>query len=142
MTCAGLLTRAGKRLRCGADHHACYGMHDFKRLRVWQEGRLLSADLHAVARRFPKCDRQIIASQLRRSASGVPSAIAEGCGKDSRAETLRYLQIAAGSASETEHHIISAGDLDYISAVECTLLAERASRLHRMIRALCRNFPR
>jgi four helix bundle protein len=64
-------------------------MHDFKKLRVWQEARTLGAEIHALTRTFPRSDRGIVASQLRRSALGIAATIAEGCGKDSRAETVR-----------------------------------------------------
>ncbi|PYP81445.1 MAG: hypothetical protein DMD35_01665 [Gemmatimonadetes bacterium] len=41
--------------------------------------------------------------RVRRSALSIATNIAEGCGKNSRADTLRYLEIASGSAAETEH---------------------------------------
>ena len=116
-------------------------MHDFKKLRVWQDARVLSTEVHALTRRFPRGDRGIVASQLRRSVFGVAATIAEGCGKESRAETLRFLQMAAASASETENHLILAGDLNFIPDETSAALAERASRLQRGIRALCRNLP-
>ena len=116
-------------------------MHDFKKLRVWQEARVLGAEIHALTRTFPRSDRAVLASQLRRAALGIAATIAEGCGKDSRPETLRYLQIAAGSASETENHLIQAADMHFISDELCSALADRASKLQRGIRKLCRNLP-
>ena len=116
-------------------------MHDFKKLRVWQEARELGAEVHALTRSFPRSDRGVVASQLRRSAFGIAATIAEGCGKESRAETIRYLQIAAGSASETENHLMQAADVGFITESVCDSLAERAAKLQRGIRSLCRNFP-
>jgi four helix bundle protein len=116
-------------------------MHDFKKLRVWQEARMLGAEIHALTRTFPRSDRGVVASQLRRSALRIAATIAEGCGKDSRRETIRYLQIAAGSASETENHLIQAADLKLISGEVASPLADRASVLQRGIRKLGRNLP-
>ena len=116
-------------------------MHDFKKLRVWQDARVLGAEIHALTRTFPKSDRGILASQLRRAPLGIAATIAEGCGKESRGETLRYLQMAAGSASETENHLIQAADVHFIPAKLSASLAARASALQRGIRKLCRNLP-
>jgi four helix bundle protein len=116
-------------------------MHDFKRLRVWQDARAFATDVHALTQRFPKSDRQVIASQLRRSALSISATIAEGCGKASRGETLRYLQMAAGSASESENHLIIAGDLHFIPPRACEEFTARAIALQRMLGALCRKFP-
>jgi hypothetical protein len=69
-------------------------MHDFKRLQVWQKARELAVAIDDLTRTFPRRDRGIVAGQLRRSALSIPSNIAEGCGKGSRKETVRYLQIA------------------------------------------------
>jgi four helix bundle protein len=116
-------------------------MHDFKKLRVWQEARVLGVEVHALTRTFPRSDRGVIASQLRRAALGIAATIAEGCGKESRGETLRYLQIAAGSASETESHLIQAADMQFIADDVSSALADRASKLQRGIRKLCRTLP-
>ena len=116
-------------------------MHDFTKLRVWQEARRFVIDVQAAVRCFPRSDRQVIGSQLRRCSLSIPATIAEGCGKSSRGETLRYLQIAAGSAAEAENHLLIAGDLGYLSPAACTALAGRAAALRRMLAALSRNLP-
>jgi four helix bundle protein len=53
-------------------------------------------------------DRGVLSSQLRRSALAIPSNIAEGCGKESVKETIRFLQVAAASVTETESHLVIA----------------------------------
>jgi four helix bundle protein len=91
-------------------------MHDFRRLTVWQRSRDLAVAVDQLTRAFPRRDRGVVASQLRRAALGIPAAISEGCGKSSRKETIRYLQMASGSASETENHLLLASDLEYLTA--------------------------
>ncbi len=117
-------------------------MHDFRRLRVWQRSRELVIALEPVIRAFPVQHRATLGSQLRRAAMSIPANIAEGCGKSSRAETIRFLEIAAGSAAESESHLTIAGDLGAVTGMRATELAAEARSLHRMLRALIGTLPR
>ena len=69
----------------------------------------------------------------RRSAN-----IAEGCGKRSDAEFARYIDIALGSAKETENHLIFAVDMGWISLEEHSDLDTKLTELRRMLFALSR----
>ncbi len=57
----------------------------------------------------------------------VPTNIAEGCGHSS-GNFGRFLQIATGSASETEYHLILATDLGYLSVDESQALIQDVTR--------------
>ena len=115
-------------------------MHDFRRLLVWQLARELGADVYKRCRGRPR-DEQVVTSQLRRAAMGIGSSIAEGCGKSSRAETLRYLDISAGSAAETEHHLVTWQDIGGIDPRECEQLLARVMSIRRMLFSLMQNLP-
>ena len=54
-------------------------------------------------------------SQLTRAADAVSANIAEGCGAATSKEFARFLDISINSANETEHHLLSARDLDLVS---------------------------
>jgi four helix bundle protein len=54
----------------------------------------------------------------RRAVSSIPANIAEGCGRRGDAELARFLQIAMGSASELEYHLLLAHDLGFLSPSE------------------------
>jgi four helix bundle protein len=86
-------------------------------------------------------DRGIVAGQLRRAALSIPANIAEGCGKSSRRETIRFLQIASGSARETEHHLIIAADLGFVSPRAREELTDDAKSIQRMLVALMNKLP-
>jgi four helix bundle protein len=116
-------------------------MHDFRRLKVWQLSRELAVATDDLTRRFPRNDRGVIAGQLRRAVLSVPANIAEGCGKSSRKETVRFLQIALGSAKETENHILIASDLRYLHPKAREELLARIYSIQRMLAGLIRNLP-
>jgi four helix bundle protein len=111
-------------------------MHDFRRLQVWTKARELAVSVDRLTRTFPRHDRGVVGGQLRRSALSIPSNIAEGCGKGSRKETVRFLQIAAGSAKETESHLVIACDLGYIAPIECEQHLDTTRSIQRMLIAL------
>jgi four helix bundle protein len=117
------------------------GVHDFRKLTVWHRSRALAVDVYALCATVTRPDRQLVTAQLKRSALSIPANIAEGCGKGSRAETVQYLEIACGSAAETEHHLIMACDLMMLPAHRCELLIERAGDIGRMLRALIERLP-
>jgi four helix bundle protein len=114
-------------------------MHDFRRLQVWQRARELFVAVDRQTRTFPRSDRGVVASQLRRSAFSIPANIAEGCGKNSVKETVRFMQIAAGSVTETENHIVLASDLGYIHPRTSDALVEQTVAIKRMLFRLARN---
>jgi four helix bundle protein len=74
----------------------------YKELRVWQEGLALSLLVYRLGAKFSKGEQFGLTSQVRRSAVSVPSNIAEGYGRGSRVEYLRFLKIARGSLFELE----------------------------------------
>ncbi|MES2177634.1 MAG: four helix bundle protein [Gemmatimonadota bacterium] len=117
-------------------------MHDFRRLRVWQLSRELAAELGKVVQTFPRSDRGVIANQLRRSALSVPANISEGCGDDSRAETLRFLRMAVRSATETENHLVAAADAGFLRREVSDRFIERTVSIQKMLRALIQNLPK
>ena len=75
----------------------------------------------------------MVSTQLRRAALSIPANIAEGCGKSSRRETIRFLQIASGSAREAESHLLIAGDLRYIQERTQTDLIAKATSIEKML---------
>jgi four helix bundle protein len=115
-------------------------VHDFRKLLVWQLAKDFGADIYRLCATAPRTD-SAITSQLRRSALAIATNIAEGCGKSSRAETIRYFDIAAGSAAEAEHHLQVSQDLGVIDPLTCTELLARIGSIRRMLRALIVKLP-
>ncbi|MDQ6634317.1 MAG: four helix bundle protein [Gemmatimonadota bacterium] len=117
-------------------------MHNFRKLIGWSAACELGADVYAPCGSVTRPESRVITSQLRRAALSIAANIAEGCGKNSRAETIRYLEIAGGSAAETEHHLIVAMRTRILDAEVATPLLARATAVRRMLRLLVIRLPR
>ncbi len=79
-------------------------MKNFRDLKVWEKAHALTLDSYRGTNGFPRQELFGITSQIRRTAASIAANIAEGCGKRGNGEFQRYLNIAAGSASELEYH--------------------------------------
>ena len=82
-------------------------------LEVWQDSMLLVELLYRVSSHFPADERFGLTSQIRRAAVSIPSNIAEGSARRSRAELLQFLYVARGSRSEVETHLQIARRLEF-----------------------------
>jgi four helix bundle protein len=108
-------------------------VRDFKKLQVWEKAHGLTLATYRITVSFPKEEMFGLTSQIRRASSSIPANIAEGCGRDSEAELKRFLQIAMGSASELEYHLLLAHDLGYISQEDYKRLEQNATEVKRML---------
>ena len=89
-------------------------MMDYKKLNVWQFSRALASKVYMKTKDFPKEERYGLTNQIRRCVISIPANIAEGCGRRSNKDTLRFLYISRGSIYELETHLFISLDLDLI----------------------------
>jgi four helix bundle protein len=111
-------------------------MKDFKELKVWEKAHVLTLEVYEETRSFPKEELYGLTSQLRRAAASVAANIVEGCGRRSDGEFTRFLQIARGSASELEYHILLARDLHLLTEVAFRSLDTKVVEVERMLTGL------
>jgi four helix bundle protein len=111
-------------------------MQRFTELKVWQLGHALTLDVYRETRSFPDDERFGLVSQIRRSAAGVPSNIAEGSKRRSNKDYAHFLNLAESSLAETEYHLILSRDLEYIPSATAESLLARIAELSRMLHAL------
>lgn len=108
-------------------------MQDFRKLNVWEKGHALTLSVYKATLRFPKEELYGLTSQIRRASASIPANIAEGCGRSGKAELARFLQVAMGSASEVDYHLLLARDLGYLDASPYGELDGRAKEVERML---------
>ena len=82
---------------------------------MWTKSHGLTLAVYKATQRFPKDELFGLASQIRRSCTSIAANIAEGCGRNSEGELARFLEIAMGSASELEYHLLLSFDLGLLS---------------------------
>ncbi len=111
-------------------------MKNFKDLQVWQKAHQLTLSVYKNTKNFPLDEKYGLTSQMRRSASSIAANIAEGCGRNGDAELARYLQIAMGSASELEYHILLAHDLKILETNSNNKLTDRVLEVKKMLASL------
>ncbi len=111
-------------------------MKDFRDLNVWKKSRALVLAVYKASRGFTKEELFSLTSQFRRAVASVPANISEGCGRASDADFGRFLQIAMGSASETEYHLLLAYDLHYLNNDAFGELTKGVIEVNRMLASL------
>ncbi len=113
-------------------------MRDFKDLKVWQKAHRFVLDVYLHSRSFPSDERFGLTAHLRKSATSIPSNIAEGCGREGERELAHFFNIAAGSASESEYQLILSRDLGYLQPDAHRRLDEQVTEVRRMLHSFIR----
>ena len=108
----------------------------FEKLQVWQESRKLVVTVYQLLDKFPKFERYALCDQIRRAIVSVPSNIAEGSGRISPNEQLRFYEIAYGSLMEAYNQLILAVDLNYIGESNLENLRPQIDNVARMLNGL------
>ena len=108
-------------------------MQSFRKLQVWEKSHNLTLRIYKLTSKFPREEIYGLTSQIRRACASIPTNIAEGCGRESSADFARFLQIAMGSASETEYLILLAHDLKYLTTDQHAELMDTIIRIKKML---------
>ena len=108
----------------------------YQDLIAWRKGMDFVEAVYRVTAAFPDDERFGLTSQLRRAAVAVPSNIAEGQGRQSKGDFVRFLRIAQGSLRETETQLLIAGRLEYVNQQTSTELLRVADDIGRLLNRL------
>lgn len=78
---------------------------DYRKLQVWQKAMELTLEVYALVKLLPKEETYALSDQMRRAVVSIPSNIAEGHGRNSDKEFVKFLYISRGSLLELETQI-------------------------------------
>ncbi len=117
-------------------------IRSYRDLRAWQKGREIVKLVYETTRTFPREENYGLTQQVRRAAVSVPSNIAEGYGRGSLPDYLRFLHTARGSLYETETQLILAYDLSYLAGEQTQALLEHTDECSRVLQGLIASLQR
>lgn len=117
-------------------------MKNFRDLQIWNRSHVLTLEVYRLTRGFPKTELYGLVSQMRRSASAIPTNIAEGCGRNTGRDFARFLDNAMGSASELEYQLILAQDLEYLQQEDFHRTMSELTEIKRMLNAFIQRLRR
>ena len=110
----------------------------FRDLLVWQKSMKLVTETYRMTGNFPKEELYGLSLQIRRCAVSIPSNIAEGYGRNSTSDYIRFLQIAVSSLYELQTQIEISFNLEYINNDNFKMLYESTREIERMMVSLIR----
>ncbi|MDD5134410.1 MAG: four helix bundle protein [Phycisphaerae bacterium] len=110
----------------------------FTDLLLWQKSHNFVISIYRLCEKFPKDETYGLVSQMRRAAVSVPANIAEGFGKSSIKDKMRFLEISKGSLEECRYYLILAGELGYCDSSLMPILEEVSKLLNASQKSLRR----
>ena len=113
-------------------------IRSFRDLIVWQRAKQLTRASETLCEKLPQRVRSWLSDQILRASFSITGNIAEGRGRLSKAENVRFLLIARGSLNELESHVEQASDLGYVTVDSTKLVRDLATEVGRMLNAQIR----
>ena len=113
-------------------------MRDHTKLRAFELADEVAMLVYRVTAGFPKEELFGLTSQIRRAAVSVPSNIVEGCARDSKADYLRFLNIAFGSLRELHYQLNLSKRLSFLRNKDSSLLEPKVVETEKVLNGLIR----
>ena len=110
-------------------------MSSFQKLGFWQKSRVLVKEIYQLTANFPKAEMFGLTAQLRRAAVSISSNIAEGYGRQYRADYIHFLNIARGSCYEVEAQLILCVDLGLLQEAQCEQVLHLCEEIGKLLNA-------
>ena len=105
-------------------------INNFQEIQAWQKARELSIEIY---KEFGGIKDFGFKDQITRASVSVMNNIAEGFGRSSSKEFIRFLTFSKASAIEVQSMLILAQDLNYISKEKYTNLIKTTTETQNLI---------
>ncbi len=112
--------------------------NNFHGIVAWQKAHELVLLVYKVTKSFPDYERFGLCSQFQRAAVSIPANIAEGYKKLSRADKLRFYNIAQGSLEECRYYVLLSKDLGYITEEHYNILFNTVEETSKLLNGYCK----
>ena len=103
------------------------------KLNMYRQVKEFSNTIYNVAKRLPVEEKYLISQQLKRAVLSIGANIAEGCGRSSRADMIRFFHMSLGSVLEVKYFLETSHKLKYLTDEEFSKLYAEANSLSRQI---------
>jgi len=111
----------------------------YRDLKVWHKAMDLLDAIYDLLASLPDIEKYALASQMRRAVISIPSNIAEGYGRNTRPDYIRFLWIANGSLKELETQMLIARRREYWSKLQVNPAWSLAQETGKMLKGLIRS---
>ena len=101
----------------------------FRDLVVWRKAHEFVLAIYNFTAAFPQRETYALSHQMRRAAISIAANIAQGFRKRSKADQVRFMNMAEGSIEESRYYLILAQDLGYGPTEALIGSLEEVSRL-------------
>ena len=113
---------------------------DYQDLKVWQKAVDLTAEVYQLVKQLPQDEHYAISDQMRRAVVSVPSNIAEGRGRGTKKEFVRFLLMSRGSLWELSTQLVICEKLHYLDPNQTYKARQLITEISKMINALANSF--
>ena len=110
----------------------------FKDIIAWQKAYEFVLLTYKATKKFPDFEKHGLSSQFQQAAVSIVANIAEGYKKLSKADKLRFMNIAQGSLEECRCYVILSKDLGYITEEEFQTLSFSIEGASYYLNAYCK----
>ena len=114
----------------------------YRDLDAWQLAMTLVETTYALTKSLPDSERFNLIFQMQKSATSIPSNIAEGQGRGTARFGLWFLRVAIGSAAELDTQVELARRHRYVTAEATRELDSQLERVRQMMYGMRREHER
>jgi four helix bundle protein len=107
-----------------------------KELEVWKRSIDFACTIYQLTKEFPSEEKYGLINQLRRAVVSISSNIAEGCGRNSDKDLIRFLYISLGSILEVDTQLIISQRLGFMNNKNSEFALQELNEIKRMLLGL------